>query len=267
MNAHCDIRDQGNALLVENRNAARRNVLTPEYYDGLHRALRVAAETPRIGAVILTGEGGFFCAGGDLNTLATAAQMSDEQRRDRIGNLQNLIRAVVACPRPVIAAVEGGAAGAGASLAFACDMIVAGRDAKFTAAYVNAGLVPDGALTATLTASLPPQLVAEMCLTGRPVPAERLHALGAVNRVTETGGALAAAQDIAARLANGPANAQAAIKKMLTGARAQLFEAQLAAETDAMVMALAAPEAAEGIGAFLNKRPADFTGLRANDLP
>lgn len=262
MNAHCEIRDLGHALVVENRNAARRNALTPDYYDGLHAALRQAAETPRIGAVILTGEGGFFCAGGDLNSLITAQQMTKAQRRDRIGHLQDLIRAVVACPRPVIAAVEGGAAGAGASLAFACDLIVAARDARFTVAYVNAGLVPDGGLTATLTASLPPQIVAEMCLMGRPVGAERLQALGAINALTEPGATLAEAQDIAARLAAGPAEAQAAIKRLLTGARAASFEAQLTAEIDAMAHALAAPEAAEGIGAFLAKRPADFAALR-----
>ncbi len=116
MNPHCEISDLGDRLVVENRNAARRNALTHEFYDGLHEALQMAAEQPRIGAVILMGEGDFFCAGGDLNALITAQQMDEDQRRARIDALNDLIRAVVQCPRPVIAVVEGGAAGAGLSL-------------------------------------------------------------------------------------------------------------------------------------------------------
>ena len=239
-NPHCEISDLGDRLVVENRNAARRNALTPEFYDGLHQALRMAADEPRIGAVILMGEGDFFCAGGDLNTLITAQQMDEGQRRDRIDALNDLIRAVVQCPRPVIAA----------------------RDARFTAAYVNAGLVPDGGLTAALGAALPPQIAAQMALTGHPVTAERLHALGVINELTDPGEAIMAAMALADRLAQGPAEAQAAIKRLLTGWRATAFEAQLAAERDAMAHALAAPEAAEGITAFLAKRAPDFRRLR-----
>ncbi|WP_108501959.1 oxepin-CoA hydrolase, alternative type [Paracoccus indicus] len=262
MNPHCEISDLGDRLVVENRNAARRNALTHEFYDGLHEALQMAADQPRIGAVILMGEGDFFCAGGDLNTLITAQQMDEDQRRARIDALNDLIRAIVHCPRPVIAVVEGGAAGAGLSLALACDMVIAAHDAKFTAAYVNAGLVPDGGLTAALGAALPPQIAAEMCLTGQPVTAERLHALGVVNQLTEPGEAIMAAMTLADRLAKGPADAQAAIKRLLTGWHATAFEAQLAAERDAMAHALAAREAGEGITAFLAKRPPDFRRLR-----
>nr|WP_111297683.1 enoyl-CoA hydratase family protein [Paracoccus saliphilus] len=261
-NPHCEISDLGDRLVVENRNAARRNALTPEFYDGLHQALRMAADEPRIGAVILMGEGDFFCAGGDLNMLITAQQMDETQRRDRIDALNDLIRAVVHCPRPVIAVVEGGAAGAGLSLALACDMVIAARDARFTAAYVNAGLVPDGGLTAALGAALPPQIAAQMALTGQPVTAERLHALGVINELTDPGEAIMAAMALADRLAQGPAEAQAAIKRLLTGWRATVFEAQLTAERDAMADALAAPEAAEGITAFLAKRAPDFRRLR-----
>lgn len=262
MNAHCTISDLGDRLVVTNRNAARRNALTPDYYQGLHQALKMATEEARIGAVILTGEGGFFCAGGDLNTLITAQKMDKSQRRARIDSLNDLIRAVVACPRPIIAAVEGGAAGAGLSLAMACDLIVAARDAQFTAAYVNAGLVPDAGLTSSLSLALPPQIAAQMCLTGQPVNADRLHALGALNALTQSGGAMDAAMALADRLAAGPAEAQAAIKRLLTGWRATAFEAQLDAEREAMAYALAAPEAAEGIGAFLAKRAPDFRKLR-----
>ncbi|MBM3604443.1 MAG: enoyl-CoA hydratase [Alphaproteobacteria bacterium] len=261
-NPHCEISDLGDRLVVENRNATRRNALTPEFYEGLHRALRIAADEPRIGAVLLMGEGDFFCAGGDLNMLITAQQMDEAQRRDRIQALNDLIRAVVHCPRPVIAVVEGGAAGAGLSLALACDMVISARDAQFTAAYVNAGLVPDGGLTAALGAALPPQVAAQMTLTGQPVAAERLYALGVINELTEPGEAIMVGMALADRLAEGPAQAQAAIKRLLSGWRDAAFEAQLEAERDAMADALGAPEAAEGITAFLSKRRPDFRRLR-----
>lgn len=264
-NAHCEISDLGDRLVVENRNAARRNALTPEFQEGLLHALTLASDEPRIGAVILMGEGDFFCAGGDLNHLLTAQSMDEGERRARIDALNDLIRAVVDCPRPVIAVIEGGAAGAGLSLALACDMVISARDARFTAAYVNAGLVPDGGLTAALAAGLPPQMAAHMALTALPVEAARLHALGLVTELTEPGEAIMAAMALADRLAAGPARAQAAIKRLLTGWRRTAFEAQLAAERDAMAEALASPEAAEGITAFLACRPPDFRALRDPD--
>ncbi len=262
MSDTCDIIDRGTHLLVVNRNPARRNALSAGFYAGLRRALAQAAAQPRLGAVVLTGAEGFFCAGGDLTLLIQGQHMTEAERRDAIEDLQSLIRSVMDCPRPVVAAVEGGAAGAGFSLAMACDLIVAAEDATFTAAYVNAGLIPDGGLTGSLTAALPPALVAELCLGGQPVPAPRLQALGAINATTPPGQAQAAAEALAARLAQGPAQAQAAIKALIVGARRTLMDRQLAAEVPAMARALAAPEAAEGIAGFLAKRPADFAALR-----
>lgn len=263
MKPQVQIEDLGDRLVVTNSNPAVRNALSPELYAGLRDAMKLAAENPRIAAVIVTGADGFFCAGGDLNLLISAQGMTREQIVAAIEDLHDLIRAVMACPRPVIAAVEGGAAGAGASLALACDMIVAARDAKFTAAYVNAGLVPDGGLTAHLIGAVPPALVAQMVLTGLPVGAERMYAVGAINEITEPGGALGAAHAIADRLAQGPAETQAAIKALVSAARNDWTLAQLDRERDAMAQALAAPEAAEGIRSFLEKRKPAFGKMRA----
>lgn len=259
---NCRIEDRGTHLVVVNDNPQRRNALTAGFYSGLRAALAQAAAEPRIAAVVVTGAEGFFCAGGDLTVLMTAPQMTHAQRQAAIEDLQSLVRAMIDCPRPVIAAVEGGAAGAGFSLALACDLVVAGRDARFTASYVNAGLIPDGGLSGSLTAALPPALVAELCLLGQPVGAERLAALGAINAAVEPGTALAAAEEIAVRLAQGPAGAQAAIKALLTGARAVLMEAQLDAEVEPMALALGSAEAAEGMAAFLGKRAPGFAALR-----
>ena len=262
MTAHIITEDHGDHLVVINNNPRRRNALTDSFQQGFTEALALAGRESRIGAVVLTGAEGFFCAGGDLSKLQRGPDLAFAERKRIIQDLQDLIRAMIACPRPVIAAVEGGAAGAGASIALACDLIVASREARFTAAYVNAGLVPDGGLTASLTALLPAPVAAEICLLGQPVTAERLHQLGAVNLLTDAGGALAAARELAARLATGPAASQASIKRLLTDARAAMVEGRLEAEAEAMAHALGAPEGVEGIRAFLEKRAPDFAGLR-----
>lgn len=259
---NCQIIDRDTYLVVVNDNPTRRNALSAELYAGLRAALAQAAAEPRIGAVVLTGAEGFFCAGGDLNLLMTAQTMSEDERRARIEDLADLIRAILDCPRPVIAAVEGGAAGAGFSLALACDLIIAAEDARFSASYVNAGLVPDGGLTGSLLGAVPPALAAELCLGGQPVAATRLHQIGAINAVVPAGGALPAAEAAAAQLARGPADSQASIKRLIAGGRRQLLDRQLEAEVAPMATALASAEAAEGIAAFLGKRAPDFAALR-----
>jgi enoyl-CoA hydratase/carnithine racemase len=163
-----------------------------------------------------------------------------------------------ACPVPIIAAVEGGAAGAGLSLALACDLIVATKDAKFTAAYVKAGLVPDAGLTASLARMIPRPLAMEMCLMGRPVMATRFAELGAVSRICDTGNALGEAILLADTLAAGPRNAQSAIRQLVAQSYEVSEAAQLDAERDAMAHAAGTNEAAEGIAAFLEKRKAQF---------
>lgn len=255
------IEDLGDRLVVVNANTSRRNALSDDLYAVLAEALQCAAE-PRITSVTLWGEG-FFCAGGDLNQLAKRSDLTLEQRKGRIDDLHDLIRGIRACPKPVIAAVEGGAAGAGASIAFACDLIVATEGAKFTAAYVKAGLVPDAGLSASLSSLLPRALVSEMMLLGGPVLAERLINLGAINAVVPVGQARPEAMALADRFAKGPSVAQGQIKAMINAAHDNSFDAQLDYERDAMAVAIVAPEAQEGINAFLNKRQPDFTKLRS----
>ncbi|MBJ3764181.1 enoyl-CoA hydratase/isomerase family protein [Maribius pontilimi] len=256
------IEHRGDALIVWNVNAARRNALTPEYYAAVVEACERAA-VPGIAAVVLTGEGDFFCAGGDLNTLITRRELSEAARRDKIEGLHGVIRAIRACPAPVIAAVEGGAAGAGVSIAFACDMVVAARQARFTMAYVKAGLAPDGGLTQTLARVIPPHLLARLMLLGESVDAERLHMIGALSEICADGDALDTALSLADRLGDGPQDTQRAIKRLLVQGRAATLDTQLDAERDAMARAQGGDEAGEGIAAFLDKRPPDFRKLRA----
>jgi enoyl-CoA hydratase/carnithine racemase len=157
--------------------------------------------------------------------------------------------------------VEGGAAGAGASLAVACDLIVAARDAYFSVAYIKIGLTPDGGATAFLGAALPRQMVSEMVFTGDRIAAERLHGLGMVNRLTGPGQALEGALELATRLAHGPAHALAEGKRLINQARLNPLQAQLDLEADGIATALGGDEGREGIAAFLEKRKPDFRNL------
>lgn len=256
--AEVRVEDCGDHLRVTLSNPGRRNALAPSMYSAIRAALARAAADEWLGAVVLTGAQGYFCAGGDLNALAARAEMSRDDRRARIEDLHATIRAIRACPRPVIAAVEGGAAGAGLSIALACDLLVAAEDASFSAAYVRVGLVPDGGLTASLAHRVPASFAARMCLTGDPVSASALAAMGVVTDLAVPGQAVARAAELAARLALGPAAAQAAIKRLLAGARAQGFDDQLDQEGEAMADALAGAEAAAGIGARLSRAVPDF---------
>ena len=251
------LEDAGDRVIVWNGNTAKRGALSPELYACIAQAMELAAE-PRIRAVILTSEGPFFCAGGDLNVLINRKEMTEQKRRDGIETLHDLMRSIRDCPVPVVAAVEGGAAGAGLSFALACDMIVAARGAKFTAAYVKAGLVPDGGLTASMARMLPRQLTMEMCLMAKPVLAERMEALGAVNCLCHPGQAMAKATALVDRLAQGPRAAQGTIRAMVAQAYDVSQAEQLDTERNAMAHAIGAEEAAEGIAAFLEKRTPDY---------
>ncbi len=250
----------GDRLVVANLNVTRRGALSPDFYNAILEATAKASD-PRVRAVILTAEGGFFCAGGDLNTLIERQKMELDDRRAMIEHLHDVIRAIGACPVPVIAAIEGGVAGAGLSIALACDLIVAAEGAQFTAAYVKAGLVPDGGLTAHLARILPRPLAMEMCLLARPVTAEKMEALGAVNLVVPAGEVDAAAAAVADVLARGPRQAQGEIRSMVRAAYDSSEADQLDTEGDAMARATGSAEAAEGINAFLEKRRPDFTSL------
>lgn len=251
------LEDAGDRLIIWNGNTNKRGALSPELYACIMEACETAKER-RIRSIILTSEGPFFCAGGDLNVLISRQGMPEDERRAGIEGLHDVVRAMRACPVPIIAAVEGGAAGAGLSFALACDIVVAAQGAKFVAAYVKAGLVPDGGLTAHLARTVPRQLSMEMCMLAQPVLAERMHALGVVNALTEIGGAMDVARGFADRFAAGPRDAQAAIRKMVAAAYDVTEAEQLDHERDAMGFATGAPEAAEGIAAFLEKRSPNY---------
>lgn len=253
---------EGAVLVLSNNNPAARNALSPAFYVALTQALQDAQGDPTVGAIVLTGEGGHFCSGGDLRQLTKRRELPPEERRAKLESLHDLIRAVRDCPKPVIAAVEGAAAGAGLSLALACDLLVTTPSAFFSVAYVKVGFTPDGGATAFLAEFVSRQVLTELCLTGERISGERLHALGAVNRLAEPGAALAQAVALAAQVAAGPYQAMARIKTLCRNAYVHTLEEQLEQEAQFMVRSQETEESREGIAAFLEKRQPDFAMLR-----
>ncbi|NNA92902.1 oxepin-CoA hydrolase, alternative type [Pseudomonas gessardii] len=253
---------EGAVLVLSNNNPGARNALTPEFYGALPQALARAEADPAIGAVVLTGVDGHFCAGGDLHRLALRRAMTPAARRVNLEGLHDLIRSIHTCSKPVIAAVEGAAAGAGLSIALACDLLVVARNASFSVAYVKVGLTPDGGATAFLAEFVSRQVLTQLCLTGERISGERLHAMGAVNTLVEPGEALAAAITLATRIGAGPQRAMARIKALCRQASSATLEQQLELEATHMVESMGDDEAGEGIAAFFDKRPADFLALR-----
>ncbi len=249
----------GAVLIVTLDGKNSRNSIGPELYREVQTTIIDAEGDPDIGAIVLTGAGSFFSSGGNVNALLASAQSTLAEITENTDRLNAMIKSIVNCQKPVIAAVEGGAAGAGFSLAIACDMIVASETAKFTAAYVRVGLSPDGGATHFLRSALPRQLVLEICMLGQPVAASRLANAGLINRVVAEGTTLSGALEIARRLADGPPQAINTIKQLVNTAPGNDLATHLDAEALALNRARFGPEAAEGLSAFIEKRHPRFT--------
>jgi enoyl-CoA hydratase/carnithine racemase len=249
----------GRTMVLTISNPDHRNALGPEIYAAGVEALNAADSNPEVGSVVLTGAGSTFCAGGNLKRLLENRQQPKEVQAQSIEGLNGWIEAIRTFPKPVIAAVEGAAAGAGFSLALACDFIVAADDAVFVMAYSNVALSPDGGGTWSLARALPRQLVSELLMGGERIGAARLQQLGVVNRVTPAGSALDEALALAVRLNERAPNALASIKELVNDAATTPLAQQLANERDHFVRNLHHANGGIGIQAFLAKQPPRYS--------
>ena len=254
MSAELKASRRNGTLILTLSNPGARNALHPDMYAAAIETLSTAERDDTVQVVVLTGADHFFCAGGNLNRLLESRAKPKSEQADSIDNLHRWIEALRDCPKPVIAAVDGAAAGAGFSLALACDLIVAGSSAKFVMAYVKVGLTPDGGGSWFLGQALPRQLATEMILEGKPVLAPRLHQLGLVNRIVADGTALDAALAWADELAQLSPNAVERIKTLITEAQHNTLSQHFEAEKHSFVESLHHRDAQEGIRAFLEKR-------------
>lgn len=241
-------------MVLTIRNPEHRNALGPEIYAAGVEALSAAESNSEVRSVVIVGEGSVFSAGGNLQRLQANRRLPPDVQARSIDGLHDWIEAIRTFPKPVIAAVEGAAAGAGFSLALACDFIVASSQAVFVMAYSNIALSPDGGGSWSLVRALPRQLVTELLMLGERIGAARLHALGLVNIVVEPGEALQSALDLSERLNARAPNALASVKELVGEAPMATLSQQLAMERDHFVKNLHHVNAGIGITAFLEKR-------------
>jgi len=249
---------EGQTLVLTLSNPEFRNALGPEMYAAGVEALNVAESSAEVRSVVITGANGIFSAGGNLQRLQNNRQLPPEHQAQSIEGLHNWIEAIRTFPKPVIAAVEGPAAGAGFSLALACDMVVSARNSVFVMAYSGIALSPDGGGSWSLSRTLPRQLATELLMCGGRIGAERLHELGAVNRLTDPAQALNEALKLAAFLNGRAPNALASIKELLSDADGSNLTSHLARERDHFVKNLHHANAGIGIAAFLNKQTPQY---------
>jgi enoyl-CoA hydratase/carnithine racemase len=245
---------QRRTMVLTLSNPEHRNALGPEMYAAGVEALSVAEGSAEVRSVVITGQGKLFSAGGNLQRLQANRQQPPDAQAQSIEGLHSWIEAIRTFPKPVIAAVEGAAAGAGFSLALACDFIVAAEDAFFVMAYSNIALSPDGGASWSLSRSLPRQLVSELLMMGERIHAARLHELGLVNRLAGSGKALEQALALAEALNARAPNALASVKELMNDAAGAALNQQLANERDHFVKNLHHANAGIGIAAFLAKQ-------------
>lgn len=240
------------------------NSLTRAMQRGLVAELRAASADAGTGAVVLTGSGTrHFCTGPDLSDpdmTPNPDRVAGEAARILREGSQSVVAAILDCDKPVVCALNGTAAGVGASLVLACDLVIAAEGARLIEIFVRRGLAPDGGAAYLLTRRVPLNIAKELVLFGDDLPVERAHALGLVNRVVA---AADLAEETAAwvqRLAEGPTRALAAAKAMLNQALDQNRETAFWSESLLVEQVAGTEDVAEGVAAFLERRDPTFRG-------
>lgn len=251
----------GVAAITLNR-PDRLNALNEDMFNGLRAAFDRIETDETIRAVLLTGAGRGFCAGADLVQSLNGAR--SETKRDIGATLERdynpLIRRMRAMPKPIVAAINGVAAGAGVNFALAADIVIAARSASFTQAFIRIGLIPDAGGTYFL-----PRLVGEarargLTMLGDTITAAQAEQFGLVYKLLDDEMFHEEALKLAHSLASKPTQALAAIKAALNASAANTLDAQLDLERDTQRRMGYTPDFAEGVAAFIEKRPAKFTG-------
>jgi 2-(1,2-epoxy-1,2-dihydrophenyl)acetyl-CoA isomerase len=227
----------------------------------LQDALARVEADDELRAVLLCAAGRGFCSGADLSAgFDTTPEGHPDLQSSLRSRYHPVILGIRALPKPVVAAVQGPAAGVGCSLALACDLILAAESAYFLLAFVNIGLVPDGGSSALIPARAGLARAAEMAMLGERVGAARALEWGLVNAVHPDGELAAAADALVARLAAGPTRAYAGAKRQLNAWLFGDLERQLELEAEIQQEQARTGDFMEGVAAFLQKRPAAFTG-------
>ena len=237
----------------------RLNAFTKPLLSVLMAALADAEADQDCRAVLLHGAGRAFCAGQDLTMVEPGADLGDSLDR----SFNPLIRRLRAMRLPVVCAVHGVAAGAGANLALACDIVLAGASARFIQSFIRIGLIPDAGGTWTLPRLTGDARARGMAMLGEPVSAAQAEAWGLIWRALPDDELLPEAERLAAHLATQPTAALALVKQALNASASHSLDQQLDLERDLQRQAGHTPDFQEGVAAFLEKRLAAFTGRPA----
>jgi len=255
----------GVATITLNRPAAL-NALNAEMVAGLAEAVRAAGDDAGARAVVVTGAGGHFMAGGDIKWFKDRIDAEPDKAAVKrefeafIHPVHEVVTAMRAMPKPIVAAIRGACAGFGVSLAAACDLAIAADDAFFTLAYCHIGVSPDGGSTYALPRAVGMKRAFEIALLGDRFDAASAKAAGLINRVVPADGFEAALGTLAGRLAKGPSHAYANTKALLNASLDASLAEQLDAEARSFADCAATGDFAEGVTAFVEKRPPRFTG-------
>src|SRR5882724_5502734 len=235
------------------------NATNDQFYRELSGLIRSIAEDDAIRSVILTGAGRGFCAGADVKAMDPSMNLLARRKRHR-RILSDVLRPLVMLEKPVIAAVNGPAVGAGFNIALAADIIIASEAAVFSQIFTRLGLVPDLGGLYLLTRVVGLNKAKELCFTAKKVGAAEGFALGFVNHVVAADRLLAEAGKLAAEIAAGPPTAIAMIKTLLNKSSNSSLEQMLEYESYAQTLAYTTPEHGEGVAAFREKRAPVFHG-------
>jgi 2-(1,2-epoxy-1,2-dihydrophenyl)acetyl-CoA isomerase len=220
-----------------------------------------AAGDPAVRAVLLTGTGRVFCTGQDLREHAEALQHSPADAFGTLAEHYNpLITALTSMPKPVLAAINGSCAGAGLSIAMACDLRIAAEGTRFNTAFAGIGLTADSGLSASLSRAVGPARASELLLLAQPFTAEDALQWGLIGRLVPADELAEAARELAQRLAAGPTLAYAAVKRAIRDAWAAPLDAVLATEASSQAALGATTDHQAAVTAFLEKRQPEFTG-------
>jgi len=236
------------------------NALNPTLAGELLRVTTTCEADPAVRAVLIDAEGKMFCAGGDLAAFSGAGADIRRVLRQMTVDLHGAISRLARLPAPVVAAVQGAAAGAGFSLTCACDLVLTSKSSKFTMSYTKAGLVPDGSSTYFLPRIVGRRRALELMLLNPVLTADEARHLGLVTRVVDDARLHNEAMELARQLAQGPTRAYAAAKRLVLSSAHETLESQMELESAAIAEAAASPDGQEGIAAFLAKRTPTFSG-------